>query len=186
MGRGGSILAAAALGLSGGVGGYLLYDLTRDPAPLNTAADAPVAAGRLVGQPRPGFELADLEGERRVLDEWNGKVVVLNFWATWCPPCRREIPAFIELQEEYGAAGLQIVGVAIDQQELVQPYVDSMGVNYPVLVGELEAMEVGRAYGNHYGQLPYTVVIDRQGAIRAVHRGELEREQAARLIEPLL
>jgi len=188
MARGVPIIAAVVLGLLGGIAGFLLYGLTRSPEPgTPPASESPArVAQRLVGQQAPAFALADIDGQERSLAEWNGKVVLLNFWATWCPPCRREIPALIELQERYGPEGLQVVGIAIDQQELVQPYVESMGVNYPALVGELDAMDVSRAYGNRYGQLPYTVVIDRQGTIRAVHRGEIEHEEAAALIEPLL
>ena len=188
MTRGGAIAAAVVLGLLGGVAGFLLYNVTRDTgAGVPTGEPGPAgAAEQLLGQPRPAFELTDVDGARRSAGEWDGRVVVLNFWATWCPPCRREIPAFIDLQEQYGAEGLQIVGVAIDQQDLVQPYIESMGVNYPVLVGELDALDVSRDYGNRYGQLPYTVFIDRQGVIRAVERGEVQRERAQALIEPLL
>lgn len=185
MTRAGSIIAALALGLAGGAGGYWLYQFTRDPAPLPPAA-APAANASVVGAPRPGFSLQDLSGKSQAVGQWDGQVLLLNFWATWCPPCRREIPALIELQQDYGDQGLQIVGIAIDQPQLVEEYRDTMGMNYPVLVGETEALEVSKDYGNAYGQLPYTVAVGRDGTIRAVHRGELTRPDAEALLEPLL
>ncbi len=135
---------------------------------------------------RPGFVLPDLEGRLRDVNEWNGRVLVVNFWATWCPPCRKEMPAFIELQERYGSQGLQFVGIALDEVDKVQDFVDTMGVDYPVLVGGDKAMQVAIDYGNGFGALPYTAIIDREGTIVAVYRGELEKEEAERVIKALL
>ena len=73
---------------------------------------------------RPGFELKDLDGELRNANEWNGQVMVVNFWATWCPPCRKEMPAFIELQEKYGSLGLQFVGIALDDAQKVEDFIE--------------------------------------------------------------
>ena len=185
MGRTSSIIAAVILGLAGGAGGYWLYQFTR--APETTTAAAPEQmASEVVGATRPAFSLRNLNGQPQAVAQWDGQVVLLNFWATWCPPCRREIPAFIDLQERFGAQGLQIVGVAIDQPQLVEEYRDTMGINYPVLVGETDALEVSKDYGNAYGQLPYTVLIDRQGTIRNVHRGELTAADAEAMLKPLL
>jgi len=135
---------------------------------------------------RPGFVLPDLEGRLRDVNEWNGRVLVVNFWATWCPPCRKEMPAFMDLQERYGKQGLQFVGIALDELDKVQDYVDTLGVEYPILVGGDKAMQVAIAYGNSFGALPYTAIIDRQGTIVAVYRGELEGEEAESVIKPLL
>jgi len=113
-------------------------------------------------------------------------VVLLNFWATWCPPCRHEIPDFIALQKEYGAKGLQVVGVALDQNDLVEQYRDTAGIDYPLLVGDLDAVDVAKAYGNSYGELPYTVFIDRKGRIAAIHRGGITKDAAEAAIKKLL
>lgn len=135
---------------------------------------------------RPAFQLTDLEGKLRNINEWDGKVILLNFWATWCPPCRQEIPAFIELQEKYGSSGFQIIGVAIDQPNLVEEYSDSMGVNYPLLVGNDDAIEVGTEYGNRLGLLPYSVIINHVGMIRFIKKGEVTMEEVEEMITPLL
>lgn len=135
---------------------------------------------------RPGFQLIDLDGKLRNINEWDGKVILLNFWATWCPPCRNEIPAFIELQNKYGPSGFQVIGIAIDQMDLVQGYSDSMGINYPVMVGESEATEISMQYGNRLNVLPYTVIINRDGMIRFIKRGEVSKGEVEEMIKPLL
>ena len=135
---------------------------------------------------RPEFQMADLEGKLHNINEWDGKVILLNFWATWCPPCRKEIPAFIELQEKYGPSGFQVIGVAIDQPDLVEEFSDSMGVNYPLLVGEDDAIDIGIEYGNRMNVLPYSVIINHEGMIRFIKKGEVTRDEVEELIKPLL
>jgi len=109
----------------------------------------------------PGFALPDLNGNSVSLAEFRGKVVVLDFWATWCPPCRREIPDFINLQAEYGSQGLQVVGIALDEPEKVHTFARQNGMNYPVLLG---SDEVSMRYGGIEG-IPTTFIIDRRGRI---------------------
>jgi len=111
---------------------------------------------------------------------------MINFWATWCPPCRREIPALMKLYKDYRDQGFVIVGIALDEKQNVIDYIDPMGVDYPVLIGDQEGIALTQAYGNRLGVLPYTVVIDRQGRIVSRHRNELTYEQAERMIKPLL
>jgi len=132
------------------------------------------------------FSLPDLEGEQRSLQQWRGKVVMLNFWAPWCPPCRKEIPAFIELQEKYAARGFTIVGITLDTQENAQVFADTMGINYPVLIAEDKGIELAGNYGNTLGALPYTAIIDRQGHVVFTHRSELSLQQAESAISGLL
>ena len=139
-----------------------------------------------VGSHRPEFSLPDMEGNQRQLSEWNGKVLVINFWATWCPPCRKETPAFVELQEKYGAQGLQFIGVAIDEKDNVQDFADTYGVNYPMLLGDLEAINTSKQYGNRFGTLPYTVIVDRKGKINFIQRGEMLKTTAEAKIKALL
>ena len=187
MNRTTGVVGAIVLGLAGGAGGYWLYQLTRsaDAIPV-PPAQSQAEADSMVGAERPAFALQDVAGRQQDVSQWDGQVVLVNFWATWCPPCRREIPAFIDLQQRFGAQGLQIVGVAIDQPQLVEEYGDTMGINYPSLVGETDALAVARAYGNAYGQLPYSVVIGRDGKIKNVHRGELKGEDAEAMLQSLL
>ncbi len=135
---------------------------------------------------RPDFSLPDLEGELRSISDWNGKIIILNFWATWCPPCKKEMPAFVELQAKYAKQGVQFIGVAIDQKNLVQDFVDSIGVTYPILIGELGALDINQQYGNSRGQLPYTIFINRQKQIVGVKRGEITKQQTEDAIKALL
>ncbi len=144
------------------------------------------AVQTMVGQPAPEFSLPDINGIMRNSHEWNGKVVILNFWATWCPPCINETPMFVEMQEQYGAAGLQFVGIAIDSSDKVQDFMDTYGVNYPVLIGEDEAIAIAKTYGNRFGALPYTVIIDRHGQISFIQRGEMTQEMVESGIKHLL
>ncbi len=141
---------------------------------------------QVIGLPHPTFELMDIEGEKRHSKEWNGKVVLVNFWATWCPPCKKEMPAFMELQEQYGSQGFQVVGIALDDEQSVRDFADTLGINYPVLVAEFEGIGLSRAYGNHMGALPYSVFIDRNGHISLTQTGELNKQQVEQIINPML
>ena len=107
----------------------------------------------------PAFSLPDLNGKTVSLADLKGHVVILDFWATWCPPCRREIPDFVNLQNEYGSRGLQIVGIALDDQDKVEAFARENGMNYPVLIG---SDEIARRYGGIDG-IPTTFIIDRKG-----------------------
>lgn len=138
------------------------------------------------GTQRPEFMLNDLKNKPRSVGEWDGKVLVVNFWATWCPPCRKEIPQFIALQREFGDRGLQFLGIAIDDPGMVREFVQSLQLNYPILVGEQDAIDVANAYGNLIGALPYTVVVDRKGTIVLTHQGEVSGHQLEQVIVPLI
>jgi peroxiredoxin len=144
------------------------------------ARKAPVAAAHPtgLGQPAPGFSLHAVDGKTISLADFHGKAVVVNFWATWCQPCRVEMPWFVELQKRYGPEGLQIVGISVDDDsspEDVAKFANDLNVNYPILMGQ-DAVE--NAYGG-IQFLPVTVYIDREGKIvdkvfGLVGRGEIE------------
>ncbi|MBA3492999.1 MAG: TlpA family protein disulfide reductase [Gammaproteobacteria bacterium] len=161
-----------------GGGGYLL----REHLGARTDSSTPT----LVGQARPDFLLKDFRGESRRISEWNGKVLLLNFWATWCPPCQKEIPELIALQEDYKEEGLQIVGIAIDELGTTQKFANKAGINYPTLTGEEEAIQVAVSYGNTSGALPYTVIVDRNKRIAFTQRGQVRRDEIENLIRRLL
>lgn len=140
----------------------------------------------VIDKPRPDFSLQDTSDKLHDIKEWKGKVILLNFWATWCPPCRREIPTFINMYEKYHDKGFMIVGVALDTKQNAIDFVDPMGINYPILVGEQNGIALTQEYGNNLGVLPYTVIIDRKGIIRHTVRHELNQQQVEQLITPLL
>jgi len=146
------------------------------------------AASGLIGQRRPDFNLLDTDGLPRKADEWDGKVLVINFWADNCLPCRREIPAFIHMQNELAGRGVQFVGIAINEREEVRVFAKGMGVefNYPVLTGTDDAIEVARLYGNEVGILPYTVVIDSSGVVVQSQFGEVRSDELREMLVPLL
>lgn len=158
---------AALLGAVGAVGGWQWWQ--------GSAAEA-----------RPAFSLPDLEGERRSISEWDGEIIVLNFWATWCEPCRDEMPLFVELQERFETDGVQFVGVAVDRIDPAREFAAELDLNYPSLQGIEAAMEVGARYGNDAGSLPYTVVIDREGYIRHVFHREVSRTDLEPILEEMV
>ena len=108
---------------------------------------------------------SDLEGRTRRLAEWKGKVVVCNFWATWCPPCREEIPMLVALSKEMEPKGVEVVGIAVDFAAKVRDFVRDYKVTYPILLAGTDGLELMRAAGNEVGGLPYTAFLSRQGKI---------------------
>lgn len=133
---------------------------------------------------RPPAEvtLADLSGQSRALSEWNGKWVLVNFWATWCPPCRDEIPVLMKVRQEQRARNFEVIGIAVDQAEAVQIYSESVGIAYPILLAGDDAFALMSRFGNPAGALPYTVLLSPEGKIVTQHRGALSEMQLAQLI----
>ena len=136
-------------------------------------------------QLRPEFAMKDIDGKIRNIKEWDGQVILLNFWATWCPPCMKEIPEFIALQNKYGAQGFQIIGVAIDDEALVKDFALEAKINYPIMASEFEAIELSQRYGNKIGGLPYSVIINRNGEISNMITGELSTIKAEKILKEL-
>jgi len=179
------MLVLAALG--GMAAGYFAwYWIVRTPASPRLHASVPSPRPAPLGVPRPDFSLPDLDGNVHNVREWDGAVLVLNFWATWCAPCVKEIPMLAGIDREYRAKGLQLIGIALDRAAPVRAFVHRFGVGYPVLLGEQEAIEVGRAYGNRVGALPFTAVVDRHGKIVFRKFGILVRDDFVKLIRKLL
>ena len=130
--------------------------------------------------------LADVQGGASSVGQWRGRVLVVNYWATWCAPCREEIPIFVRLQERYGDRGLQFVGIAIDQPAKVSEFAAEFRVNYPLLIAGVESLELLRQAGNRAGVLPYTLIIDRKGNLVSREPGGLKEARLESLIQPLL
>lgn len=151
---------------------------------LGLAAAPNVSAQVPAGSPAPAWTLRDLSGKFVKSDQFKGKVVILDFWATWCPPCRKEIPGFVDLYKRYGDKGLVVVGVSLDQQgpSVVKPFLAKLGVNYPVVMGDAR---VAAAFGG-IDALPTTFIIDRSGNIARTHIGYADVETFEKDIKPLL
>ncbi len=132
------------------------------------------------------FSLPDLTAKDRWLSEWRGRVIVLNFWATWCGPCREEIPLLIKLQNDYQDHGVQVVGIAIDTAAAVTDYAKEMHINYPLLVDDGTGISLMVGYGNPRGFLPYTVIINRDGTIVTRKLGAYAAQELQTLLNALV
>lgn len=131
--------------------------------------------------------LPDLKGRKRNLYDWSGRVIMLNFWASWCGPCQYEIPEFVEYQNDYGDKGLQVIGIGLDEPRKLRNVARTLGINYPVMViDEQSGSALMREWGNRDGIVPYTVIIDRDGHIRYIHRGKMDRYAFDHFVKPLL
>lgn len=133
------------------------------------------------------FSLTGLDGVRHSLADWKGKVVMLNFWATWCAPCLYEIRNFVTYQEQYKAQGLQIIGLGLDDEKKLRNVQRTLEINYPVLVADpVGNSGLMKAWGNGSGVVPYTVVIDRDGRVAYVHHGLMNHDVFDEYVLPLL
>lgn len=165
--------------IAAGAAGYA-YHVWRT-APHSTGAGSDESLARLMA-----MRLPDLDNKPQSIEQWRGKVVVVNFWATWCAPCREEIPVLVRLQEQLRDRGLQFVGIAIDHADKVRPYAAELRMNFPVLIGGVDAIDLTRKLGNRAAVLPYTVVIDRQGRVAAVEIGAAKESKLSALLASLL
>lgn len=126
----------------------------------------------------PDFTLSDRNGKPTPVSTWAGKSLVLNFWATWCAPCRREIPLLKTLSSEWAPHGVEIVGVAVDHRAQVAAYANELQIAYPILVGEEDALDVAAKFGVHSPVFPFTVFTDRRGQVVTLYVGELHPAEA--------
>ena len=131
-------------------------------------------------------KLPNEKGINQALSQYKGKIVVLNFWATWCPPCREEMPELSELHTEYNDKNLVVIGVAVDELALVKEFAQDSPVSYPLLVAENAGMELSSNLGNHNGALPYTVIINANGKVVQTYLGRIDKSQISQAIRPLL
>lgn len=157
-------------------GGIYKWQQSREASP----ADVMQALTEL-----PDFTLPNIDGSLWRAEEWRDRTLVVNFWASWCPPCLKEMPLFTRLQEEFGSRGVQFVGIAIDDPQSVGDFIDTYGIEFPVLLGETRGIDLARRLGNRLSALPFTVVTDRSGTIQLRQAGEMKENVLRPLLEKL-
>jgi thiol-disulfide isomerase/thioredoxin len=148
------------------------------PNPAETSEFAAAAPHPVIPAKLPDFSLKDLSGKPISVESWSGKSLVINFWATWCAPCRREIPLLKTLAADWSDRDLAIVGIAVDYPDKVRAFAAQFKIDYPVLIGEQDALDVAAKFGMTSPALPFTVFTDRRGEVVALFVGELHRPQA--------
>ncbi len=132
------------------------------------------------------FSLPDTAGKQHPISEWKDKIRVINFWATWCPPCREELPALVELQKQYADKNLQFIGIAIDDAEPVTQFLSNMNINYPMLIAAQSGIELAYNLGNFASAIPYTIIVDKGSKVVFQHSGEISKAQLQEVIDGVL
>lgn len=178
MTRRGALLLLSVAGVVAVVAGLLVSQNDRRAA--GGASPGQTAATMLA------LTLPDAAGHDVSLAQWRGELLIVNFWATWCGPCREEMPEFVRLQAEFGAKGLQFVGIAVDDADKVRQFATEIGLNYPALIGGYGAMELSRTVGNRVMALPFTVIVDRSGGIAHTQLGPINSGQLRGIIRQLI
>jgi thiol-disulfide isomerase/thioredoxin len=179
----------AALVLAAGTAGAAAYWFfgMRPTAPAMPAAPAAVATPDRpvlrLAETVPAFQLLDRQGQLRSLQDWQGKSLVVNFWATWCAPCRREIPLLQQIARERADDGVEVVGIAVDFRDKVLAYADEMQIGYPLLIGEQDALDAAAAFGVDVIGFPFTIFTDNRGRVVFAHIGELHRAEAEVILD---
>ena len=128
----------------------------------------------------PDFTLTDLDGAARAIGEWSDQPMLINFWATWCAPCRKEMPLLQTLHED-SPGGLRVIGIAVDRMPAVESFIAEAGVTYPILVGQDEAIAAAESFGPEFIALPFSVLVSTGGTIIGLEPGELDPEELAGL-----
>jgi thiol-disulfide isomerase/thioredoxin len=143
--------------------------------PVEVAAPPPPRPAQLEVVTHPAFTLPDIDGTEREFAEWDGKYRLINFWATWCAPCRREIPLLKAFQDEHGESGFQVLGIAVDYPEEVGRYAEEAAFNYPILIGQQDAMAVAESSGIEFIGMPFTMFVAKDGEYVGAYIGELHQ-----------
>ena len=173
------IFAVALVALMAGVLLYAVRMPMQSPPPATQEIPEPRVLEVVT---HPSFALPDVSGVERNFSEWDGKNRIVNFWATWCAPCRREIPLLKAFQDQQGNNGFQVIGIAVDFPEAVANYAEAAQFNYPVLVGEQDAMAIAESSGVEFIGLPFTMFVASDGELLSAYIGELHQSHLVEIV----
>ena len=164
-------LILVAVALVSMLGGVVLYDFLQPIDSEDPASHAQTPAEL------HSIPLTDLDNRQTLLRDWQGRLLVINFWAPWCAPCRREIPSLVKVQEEYRSRGVTILGIAFDNEPQVRRFAEEYNINYPLFLTSNRAAMYNAALGNPSGSLPFTALLDHKLRIIYRHNGELTLDE---------
>lgn len=181
MNRARQYLLVGVVAATAGIACYFTSRSLQPEAAAAVQAVAPESIDALFA-----LTLPDSAGQPQNLAQWRGKVVVANFWATWCPPCRTEIPDFAEVSRAMAAKPVQFVGISIDSVDRVRSFDDEFDVPYPLLIAGPDVLKLAAGFGNSAQALPFTVIIDRAGQVRHIKLGTLNGSELEGKIRALL
>jgi thiol-disulfide isomerase/thioredoxin len=179
------LLSVALIGVTGGFFAAMVLAPNSGPDYDRIQPQGEEPAPDLIGTRRPDFTLGSSDGRQVSAADFDGSVTLINFWATWCKPCREEMPMLSQFQRDQSENGLKVVGIALDDVQRARDFAADLNISYPILVGSTDVMVVGRLYGNRAGLLPYSVLLDRDGIIRWAHLGELDEGELGEQVEGL-
>jgi thiol-disulfide isomerase/thioredoxin len=170
----------AAIGLVSMLGGVLLFNLLQPDSSTipPTSSTTPIELHSI--------PLFDLNGLQTSVGDWKGDILIVNFWAPWCAPCRREVPSLIEVHREYAQQGVRVLGIAFDSEPQVRQFAADYQINYPLFLGGNRTAMYNAAFGNPSGSLPFTALLDRNQRIVFQHNGELSPAQLREQLQALL
>ncbi|WP_449192958.1 TlpA family protein disulfide reductase [Thauera sp.] len=171
----------ATVAIAAAAGGFLLNREQSQIAPAGMHTVSQDTVDALLA-----LRLPDTNGEEQAMAQWQGKVVVANFWATWCPPCRKEIPDFAAASQALADEPVQFVGISIDSAAKVRAFNEEFRVPYPLLIAGNHVLDLAEGFGNAARGLPFTVILDTEGKVRHIKLGVLRREELERKIRALL
>jgi thiol-disulfide isomerase/thioredoxin len=170
----------AAIALVSMLVGVLMFNLLQNDSPTTKSVNAEVPIEL------HSIPLFDLGGQQTSIGDWEGEILIVNFWAPWCAPCRREVPSLIKIHREYAQQGVQVLGIAFDSEPQVSRFAADYQINYPLFLGGNRTAMYNAAFGNPSGSLPFTALLDRNQRIVFQHNGELSSAQLRAQLEALL
>lgn len=161
--------------------GYLAYDVLTGPTDHSVKTRGKVVEKNVLDR-----KFSDLSGRELALNDWDAELIVVNFWGSWCPPCRKEMPLLSRLHKKYYSRGVQFIGIALDDPVAVANYLEEQKVSYPILWGSSNVSLLMSELGNKFGSLPFTAVVDSQNNVLFTYLGEIQEEAFTKKLEKLI